>query len=48
MLSLIVAKADNGVIGKDNKMPWHLPQDLQYFKAKTMAKPIIMGRKTFD
>ncbi len=48
MLSLIVAKADNNVIGKDNKMPWHLPQDLQYFKATTMSKPIIMGRKTFD
>ena len=48
MLSLIVAKADNNVIGKDNKMPWHLPQDLQYFKATTMSKPIIMGRKTFE
>ncbi|PCJ41858.1 MAG: dihydrofolate reductase [Moraxellaceae bacterium] len=48
MLSLIVAKADNGVIGKDNQMPWHIPQDLQFFKAKTMGKPIIMGRKTFD
>lgn len=48
MLSLIVAKAENNVIGKDNKMPWHLPQDLQYFKAKTLGKPIVMGRKTFE
>lgn len=47
-LSLIVAVADNGVIGKDNAMPWHLPGDLKYFKATTMGKPIIMGRKTFD
>ncbi len=47
-LSLIVAVADNGVIGKDNAMPWHIPGDLKYFKATTMGKPIIMGRKTFD
>ncbi|AUM13402.1 dihydrofolate reductase [Ketobacter alkanivorans] len=48
MISLIVAKADNGVIGRDNKMPWHIPAELKYFKARTMGKPIIMGRKTFD
>lgn len=48
MISLIVAKADNGVIGLDNKMPWHIPAELQYFKARTLGKPIIMGRKTFD
>ncbi len=48
MISLIVAKADNGVIGYENKMPWHIPAELQYFKARTMGKPIIMGRKTFD
>lgn len=48
MISLIVAKADNGVIGLDNKMPWHIPAELKYFKARTMGKPIIMGRKTFD
>lgn len=48
MLSLIVAKADNGVIGRDNQLPWHLPEDLKHFKACTMGKPLIMGRKTFD
>lgn len=46
--SLIVAMADNNVIGKDNQMPWHLPEDLKYFKRVTMAKPVIMGRKTFE
>ena len=48
MLSLMVAKADNGVIGRDNQLPWHLPEDLKNFKARTMNKPIIMGRKTFE
>lgn len=48
MISLIVAKADNGVIGYENKMPWHIPAELKYFKSRTMGKPIIMGRKTFD
>jgi len=38
----------NGVIGLDNRLPWHLSEDLQYFKSVTMGKPIIMGRKTFD
>lgn len=47
-LALIVAVAENGVIGRDNTLPWHLPGDLQYFKRVTMGKPIIMGRKTFD
>lgn len=47
-LSLIVAAAQNGVIGRDNQLPWHLPQDLKYFKATTLGKPIIMGRKTFE
>ncbi|OQA01552.1 MAG: Dihydrofolate reductase type 3 [Bacteroidetes bacterium ADurb.Bin408] len=47
-LSLIVAIAENNVIGKDNKLIWHLPADLKYFKALTMGCPIIMGRKTFD
>ena len=46
--SIIVAVANNSVIGDDNKMPWHLPGDFKYFKATTMKKPIIMGRKTFD
>ena len=40
--------SDNNVIGKDNKLPWHLPGDLKYFKKKTLGKPIIMGRKTFE
>jgi dihydrofolate reductase len=48
MLSLIVARASNGVIGKDNQLPWYLPADLKYFKAVTMGKPIVMGRKTFE
>lgn len=47
-LSLIVAFAENRVIGLDNQMPWHLPADLKHFKAKTLGKPIIMGRKTWD
>lgn len=48
MISLIVAHDENRVIGLNNKMPWHLPGDLQYFKEQTMAKPMIMGRKTFE
>ncbi|UFH49638.1 dihydrofolate reductase [Pseudomonas sp. KNUC1026] len=47
-LSLIAAHAENGVIGIDNSMPWHLPGDFKYFKATTLGKPIIMGRKTWD
>lgn len=47
-LFLIYARADNGVIGKDGDLPWHLPADLKRFKALTMGKPMIMGRKTFD
>ena len=47
-LSLIVATAQNNVIGRNNELPWHLPQDLKYFKAITLGKPIIMGRKTFE
>jgi len=47
-LSLIVAVSRNGVIGIDNQLPWHLPEDLKYFKSVTMGKPIIMGRKTYD
>lgn len=47
-LSLIVAMSKNGVIGKDNKLPWHLPEDLKRFKRITMGHPIIMGRKTFE
>jgi len=48
ILSLIVATAENNVIGKANTMPWHLPADLAYFKKTTLGKPIIMGRKTFE
>lgn len=47
-LCLIVAVAENGVIGKDNDLPWKISSDLKYFKATTMGKPIIMGRKTFQ
>ncbi len=45
---LIVARADNGVIGKDGKLPWHLPADLRHFKTLTKDAPMIMGRKTFE
>jgi len=48
MLAIIVAIGKNNEIGKDNKMPWHLKEDLQYFKKITMDKTIIMGRKTFE
>jgi dihydrofolate reductase len=47
-LFLIYARADNGVIGKDNALPWRIPADLKRFKALTMSKPMIMGRKTFE
>lgn len=47
-LSIIVATAANGGIGKDNKLPWHLPEDLKYFKRLTTGHPVIMGRKTFE
>lgn len=47
-MSLIVAVSRTGVIGLDNKLPWHLPDDLQYFKSVTMGKPLVMGRKTYD
>ena len=45
---LVVARADNGAIGKDGKLPWHLPADLRHFKRVTMGAPMIMGRRTFD
>lgn len=47
-ISMIAAMAKGRVIGLNNKMPWHLPADLQFFKRVTLGKPIIMGRKTFD
>lgn len=48
ILSIIVAMADNRVIGLNNQMPWHLPADLAWFKKNTLNKPVIMGRKTFE
>lgn len=48
VLSLLVAADERNVIGKDNKLPWHLPDDLKYFKNQTWAMPILMGRKTFE
>lgn len=47
-LTLIVARARNGVIGRDNQLPWHLPEDLAFFKRTTMGAPLIMGRKTHE
>lgn len=47
-VALIVAVAENGVIGRNGELPWKLSGDLRYFKAVTMGKPIIMGRKTFE
>jgi dihydrofolate reductase len=47
-VSLIVAAAENGIIGKDNDMPWKISSDLKYFKKVTLYKPVIMGRKTFE
>lgn len=47
-ISMIAAMANQRVIGKDNKMPWHLPADLKFFKKMTLGKPVIMGRKTFE
>ena len=48
MITLILARATNGVIGRDGALPWRLPADLKRFKTLTMGKPMIMGRKTFD
>ena len=48
MLSIVVAKAKNNIIGKDNKIIWHLPADLKHFKEITTGHTIIMGRKTFE
>jgi len=47
-LAIIVAAARNNVIGRDNHLPWKLPGELQYFKAVTMGKPVVMGRKTHE
>ncbi len=48
MITFHLARASNGVIGRDGQLPWRLPADLKRFKAQTMGKPMIMGRKTFE
>ncbi|QIG81693.1 dihydrofolate reductase [Stakelama tenebrarum] len=48
MVTFHLARADNGVIGRDGDLPWRLPADLKRFKAQTMGKPMVMGRKTFE
>jgi dihydrofolate reductase len=48
LISLLVAAAENNVIGKENRLPWHLPKDLKYFKNITWGMPVMMGRKTFE
>ena len=48
IISFVVAVAENGVIGRDGGLPWHIPGDLKFFKAQTMGKPVVMGRKTWD
>ena len=47
-VSLIVAVSENGVIGKDNDLIWHLPKDMKFFKDTTMGHHVIMGRKNFE
>lgn len=47
-ISFVVAASENNVIGKDNRLPWRLPNDLKFFKNTTWAMPVIMGRKTFE
>src|SRR6188474_1383384 len=47
-ITIVLARAINGVIGRDNQLPWHIPGDLKRFKALTMGSVMIMGRKTFD
>ncbi|NMH64880.1 type 3 dihydrofolate reductase [Shewanella salipaludis] len=47
-IAMIAAMAKNRVIGKENQMPWHLPEDLRHFKQLTLGKPVVMGRKTFE
>ena len=48
IISAIYAVSENGVIGKDNDLPWHLPNDFKFFKRYTMGKPILMGRRSFE
>jgi dihydrofolate reductase len=48
IVTLVVARAENGVIGRDGGLPWHLPADLKHFKALTMGTAMVMGRRTFE
>ncbi|WP_375380336.1 dihydrofolate reductase [uncultured Sphingomonas sp.] len=48
MITLVLARAANGVIGRDGGLPWHLPADLRRFKALTLGRPMVMGRRTFE
>ena len=48
MITFYLARADNGVIGLDDIIPWHIPGEQRRFKAMTMGKPMVMGRKTFE
>ena len=48
VIELVVAASENDVIGRANKLPWHLPADLRHFKSLTLGKPILMGRKTYE
>lgn len=48
IISIVVAASENNVIGKDNQLLWHLPDDLKFFKSQTLNKVIVMGRKTFE
>lgn len=48
ILSAIVAADEKNAIGKDNQLPWHLPEDLKFFKKTTLGKPVLMGRKTYE
>ena len=48
ILALIAAVARNRVIGIDNRLPWHLPEDMKFFRETTRGKPVIMGRKTWE
>ena len=47
-ITFVVARAANGVIGQDGKLPWHISADLQHFKRMTLGKPVVMGRKTYE
>ena len=47
-ITIVIARANNGVIGRDGKLPWHIPADLKRFKALTMGSVMVMGRKTFE